>query len=70
MTTKLHSNYGGYNIFKSPEGRYFVAEPFLNHQGTLRYREVGDFAEHSQAREYIQQHCMDWMKMHEQVESL
>lgn len=68
-TTILHSNYGGYNIFKSANGRYFVAEPFLNHRGVLRHREVGDFSEHRQAREYIQSNCMDWMKIHDKLDN-
>jgi hypothetical protein len=67
MTTTLHSNHGGYNIFKSDDGLFFVAEPYLNHAGILRYREVGGFSEHRQARDYIHQHCMDWMKLQDEI---
>ncbi len=58
-----HSNYGGFNIVKNSEGLYFVSEPFRNHQGTLRFRNVGGWTEHKQAREYCQQHAKRWTEI-------
>lgn len=68
-TTTLHSNYGGYNIFKSEEGRYFVAEPYLNHVGILRYREAGNFETHKEVREYCQNNAAKWAALHDQIDN-
>lgn len=62
-----HSNYGGYDILTDKAGLYYVREPFLNHSGLRRWREVGGYQEHRQAREYIQANCMDWMAMADKI---
>jgi hypothetical protein len=64
-----HSNYGGYYIVKNGEGLYFVGEPFLNHRGEMRRRNVGGWVEHKQAREYCQQNCMNWMALHDRIDN-
>lgn len=68
MTT-LHSNYGGRNIYKDEQGRYFVEEPYLNHVGKLRHRQVGGFAEHREAREYCQANYKKWMDLHDTLDN-
>lgn len=60
-----HSNYGGYFIVKNDEGLFFVGEPYLNHRGELRRRNVGGWAAHREAREYCQQNAMKWMALHD-----
>jgi len=64
-----HSNYLGYAITKDEAGLYFVNEPFINHRGERRYREVGGYGAYRQAREYIQANCMAWMALHDKIDN-
>ena len=66
---KVHSRHLGYLITIDSDSKYYVSEPYLNHQGILRHREIGCYSEHREAREYIAKNCMDWMAIHDKLDN-